>query len=164
MTIVSRQIEFVRMRAFRLFLILVAAFSGLASALLFALWIPMAGGLLLAADLSSPVAEAVTAYETGNFPLFLFILRSHFAAIGGLLGWIALFALCILARRNWDALPKWIPIGCALGAVAVLIGPYAYVLAIPPITLAATVLLLIKCRASDPAHSGESTELDVTQR
>ena len=152
------------MHPLRLFLILVAAASGLACALLFALWIPMVGGLLLAADLSSPVAEALAAYKTGNFPLFQHILRSHLAAIGGLVGWIALFSLCILARRNWDSLPKWNLIGCALGAVAVLIGPYAYVLAIPPITLAATVLLLIKLRPSEPAGPSNPTELGATQR
>lgn len=152
------------MQALKVFLILVAVASGLACMFLFFWWVLMIGGLLFSAGFSSPVDDAIAAYRAGNFPLLMHIVREYFAAIAGCIGWAALFALCILARRNWESLPKWIPIGCALGAVAVLIGPYAYVLAIPPITLAATVLLLIKLRPSEPAGPGNATELSAPLR
>ncbi len=103
-------------------------------------------GLFTHWDLLNPLETAATAYQTGNTALLVHTLREYCAAIAGAVGWIALFSLCALCRRRWSALPKWVPVGCACGVAAVLLGPYYFAIAIPPVSLAISVLLLIKMR------------------
>ena len=91
-------------------------------------------------DINNPISEGFDAYEKSNFNLLTYILRDYFATLAGLFGWIALIALCRYAWRDWQALPRWIPIGCLFGTAAVLTGPYHFSLAIPPISLALSIL------------------------
>jgi hypothetical protein len=128
----------------KILLTLIAVLSGLVSIFLFFFWIPVFGSLFINWDISNPIDEAIAAYKQSNFKLLFYIFRQYFAVIAGLPGWVALFSLCFYVRREWRNLPKWIPIGCLLGTAAVLVGPYHFSLVIPPISLAMSVLLLIK--------------------
>jgi hypothetical protein len=139
------------MRTLKTLLIFVSLLSGLASAFLCFWWIPIFASLFIHWDISSPIDEALAAYASSNFKLLLFLFREYFAAIVGLPGWIALFALCLYAQRDWRNLPKWIPVGCLFGAASALAGPYHFSLAIPPISLAISVLILVKLKAEAPS-------------
>jgi hypothetical protein len=141
-------------------LIFTALLSGAASVFLFLWWIPVFASLFINWDIANPTDEAISAYKSSNFKMLIYIFREYVAAIAGLLGWIALFALCIHARSDWHSLPKWIPVGCLFGAAAVLIGPYHFSLAIPPIALAMSLLALVKLKTESASveatqHSGE---------
>lgn len=144
------------MRILETVLICIAVMLGLASAFLCFLWaVLIFPSLFVNWDLSNPIDEALAAYSNSNFKLLFHIFRTYFAAIAGLLGWIALFALCLYANRDWRTLPKWVPVGCLFGVAAVLIGPYFWGLAVPPISLAISLLLLMKVKAK--AKSAELT-------
>jgi hypothetical protein len=139
------------MRTLKTLLTFVAVLSGLASAFLCFWWIPVFVSLFIHWDISSPIDEAFAAYASSNFKLLLIIFRQYFAAIVGLPGWIALFALCLYAHRDWRSLPKWIPVGCLFGVAAALVGPYHLSLAIPPISLAISVMMLVKLKTEVPS-------------
>jgi hypothetical protein len=135
------------MRILKTVLIFIALVSGLASAFLCFWWVfVIFPSLFVHWDLSNPIDEAFAAYSNSNFRLLFHILRTYFSAIAGLPGWMALFALCLYAGRDLNALPKWVPIGCLLGVAAVLVGPYFWGLAIPPIALAISLLLFMKVK------------------
>jgi hypothetical protein len=140
------------MRTLKPPLIFVAVLSGLASAFLCFWWIPIFVSLFLHWDIDNPIDEALAAYASSNYMLLFSIFRDYFAGIGGLFGWIALFALCFYAHRDWRGLPKWIPVGCFFGGVAVLVGPYHLSLAIPPILFAIALLLLVTLKAEAPVN------------
>lgn len=144
------------MHALKPLLIFIALLSGLASAFICFWWIPVFATLFINWDIVNPIDEAIFAYKSFNFKMLLYIFREYFAAIAGLLGWIALFALCIYARSDWRSLPKWIPVGCLFGVAAVLIGPYHFSLAIPPTSLAISLLVLVKLKT-------ESASVEATQ-
>jgi hypothetical protein len=136
------------MRILKIVLICIALVSGLASAFLCFWWsLVIFPSLFVHWGLSNPIDEALAAYSNSNFKLLAHIFRTYFAAIAGLPGWIALFALCFYASRDKHTLPIWVPVGCLFGLAAVLAGPYFWGLAIPPISLAISLLLLIKVKA-----------------
>lgn len=62
--------------------------------------------------------------------------------IGGAIGWISLISLAFIYQNyHLKVMPRWVLIGCAIGAVSVLIGPYSPTLAIPPIVLSTALLI-----------------------
>jgi hypothetical protein len=148
------------MRALKALLIFIALLSGVASAFLCFWWIPVFASLFINWDIANPIDEAISAYKSSNFKMLIYIFREYFSAIAGFPGWMALFALCIYARGDWNSLPKWIPVGCLFGVAAVLTGHYHFSLAIPPIALAISLLVLVKLKTESSSveatqHSGE---------
>lgn len=80
--------------------------------------------------------------------LFIHQLRMYFTALGGAVGWVALFRLVQLMDRTLNKLPKWILYGCAVGVAAAIAMPYGRGFAYPPIVLA--VSLLLRCYLAAP--------------
>lgn len=122
----------------------IAILLGVVSAFVFYWWIVAYALRFARLDAVHPLDEAAKALSESNFRLLFFTLRLYLSDITGLLGWIALWALCIYAKRDWISLPRWIPIGCSFGVVSVLIGPFPVLFSIPPILLATSLLLLVK--------------------
>ncbi len=82
-------------------------------------------------------------------------LREYFAVFGGIVGWISLFALLVLANRNLAELPKWVIAGCVMGAAAAIALPAGGDFAYPPIVMATA--LLLRCYLTKPNRPLQST-------
>lgn len=128
------------MRILGILLSVIALLSALVSAFLFFWWIPLFISHFVMWDVDNPINDVWGAYTNSNFKLLTYLLRDYFATLAGLFGWIALIALCRYAGREWKTLPRWISVGCLFGAASVLTGPYHFSLAIPPISLALSIL------------------------
>jgi hypothetical protein len=135
-----RLLQETSMKSLRALLTLIAIPAGLVSAFLFSWWLFIFGSYFLHLEISNPFSDIFSAYTNSNLKAFYYLLREFFSIIAGLFGWMALIALCMCASRSWRDLPKWIPAGCLLGAAAVLVGPYHFSLAVPPISLALCLL------------------------
>jgi hypothetical protein len=66
--------------------------------------------------------------------------RLLIGAAGAVIGWAALLALAITAKRPWSRVSWLVKAGYVAGAISMLIAPVSIALAVPPIALGAMLL------------------------
>ncbi len=108
---------------------------------LFFFWLAFAGGLVVYGDLQDDLRQLYDAlFVSVNRGLAFHIARGLWSALGGLVGWMSLVALCFFClKRRGSTVPQWIKVGCFIGMTAALAAPAAPGVALPPILLCASL-------------------------
>lgn len=129
----------------RILLTIVAVITGLLSLMSLAWWLAHSynivmgqGGLEMLKQTNLGVAIQVEPTK-----VFLYQVRDYFTVIGGVVGWIALISLYLLARRPLSNIPKWVFFSLAVGVAAAIVMPYGRAYACFPIV--AAISLLLRC-------------------
>jgi hypothetical protein len=144
-------------KTIRLFLAIAAVAAGLLSLLSLYFWSIRTIGVLSGhgvIDTGRQFMPNMMA-QASDLQVLLVQAREYFAVFGGIVGWASLAALCVFANRSFGALPKWVIIGCLIGAGAALAVPGGGVYAFPPITMA--VILLLRCYIPKPNYASQPT-------
>jgi len=118
-----------------------ALLAGVASLYAFFWWAASATGFFLFDGWLHTWRGLGTALAFRDMDTAYYLLSWVFSVFGGLCGWAALIGFAVTHRRGWDAVSRWIKIGCAVGAAAGLAFEPGRLLALGPIVCVMALLL-----------------------
>ncbi|MET3381053.1 hypothetical protein [Variovorax paradoxus] len=118
-----------------------ALLAGVASLYAFFWWAASATGFFFFEGYRHTWEGLGTALAFRDMDTAYYLLSWVFSVFGGLLGWAALIGFAVTHRRGWDAVSRWIKIGCAVGAAAGLAFEPGRLLALGPIVCVMALLL-----------------------
>ncbi|WP_295982403.1 hypothetical protein [uncultured Variovorax sp.] len=118
-----------------------AVLAGTASLYAFFWWAASATGFFLFDGWRHTWQGLGTAIAFRDLDTVYYLLSWVFSVLGGIWGWIALVGFGFAHRRGWEAVARWIKIGCAVGVGAGLAFEPGRLLALAPIVCAVALLL-----------------------